>query len=235
MNPPPSSMTATVCPAPVVRPGSCRCPPPGSAGTRCPGRPLAPIVPPGAEVRLGLRPGVQPEHRGHHPVQRGRQEQRALAVAVGDPPPAPWVRAADLPQRRAERAGQVAQGTRHLDPAGDRVDGGDLQAAAAQLPGDQVHVGGVGAVPLGQLIAAQHGGPDDDLLRKLGPPPQHQGDLGPLLGVQRRGVRDVGQRPALAAGQPHRRSRFIRHGKAPLSRYQGSSIDPRGEFFLPRR
>jgi hypothetical protein len=80
------------------------------------------------------------------------------------------------------------------------VDGGDLQAAAAQLPADQVHVGGVGTVLAGQLIVAQHGGPGHDLLRDLGAPPQHHGDLGPLLRIQRRGLDHVRQRRALAAG-----------------------------------
>ena len=168
------------------------------------------------EVRPGLRPGVQAEHRGDDAAQRGGQVERPLAVTVGNLPLARRVRAGDLAQRRAERAGQVAQGARHLDPPGDRVDGRDLQAAAAQLPPDQVHVGRIGAVPPGQLVAAQHGRPHDDLLRELGAPPQHQRDLGAPRGVQRPGFRGIRQRRSLAAGQPHQRSRFIRHYQPPL-------------------
>ena len=64
------------------------------------------------------------------------------------------------------------------------MDGGDLQAQARERLADQVHVGGVGPVPLGQFVAGQDGGPVDDLGRNIGPAAQHQRHFGPLGGVQ---------------------------------------------------
>jgi len=109
------------------------------------------------------------------------------------------VRAADLLQRSAERAGQLAQGPRHLDPARARLNGRYLQAAGGERLPDEVDVGGVGSVPLGQLVAGQEGRPGDHIGGKRGPAPQHQGQLRPLGGVKRPGRRGVRQRRTFAA------------------------------------
>jgi hypothetical protein len=151
-------------------------------------------------VRPGLWPGVQAQHREYHAVQRGRHEQRALPVAVGDRPLALRRRAADLPQLSAEHAGQLPERARHHDPPAGRVHRGDLQAQAGERPPDQVHVGRVGPVPLGQLVTGQDGGALDDIGGNLCPPAQHQRQLGPLGGVQPAGRRDARERRALAAG-----------------------------------
>ena len=167
----------------------------------------------GPEVRPGLGPGVQAQHREHHAVQRGRHEQRALPVAVGDRPLAFRCRTANLPQLSAEHAGQLPERARHLDPPAGREHRGDLQAQAGERPPDQVHVGRVGPVPLGQLVAGEDGGPLDDIGGNLGPPAQHQRQLGPLGGVQLAGRRDARKRRALAAGQLNKGFGFFRHGQ----------------------
>ena len=60
------------------------------------------------------------------------------------------------------------------------MDLGDLESQAAERLLDQVHVGRVGSVPLGQLVMGQDGGPFDDLGGNLGPAAEHQGQLGPF-------------------------------------------------------
>ena len=80
------------------------------------------------------------------------------------------------------------------------MDGGDLQAQAGERLADEVHVGRVGPVPLGQLVAGQDGGPLDDFGGNLGPAAQHQRQFGPLGGVQLAGRRGFRQRRPLAAG-----------------------------------
>jgi hypothetical protein len=149
-------------------------------------------------MRPELRPGVQAEHGQHDAGQRGRDVHRALAVAVRDHLVA-RTGARDQLQGHAERARQLAQGARHLDPAGGRIDGGDRQAQARERLADQVHVGGVSPVPLGQFVAGQDGGPLDDLGRNIGPAAQHQRHFGPLGGVQLASRPGFGQRRTLAA------------------------------------
>ena len=79
------------------------------------------------------------------------------------------------------------------------MDRGDLQAVAGQRLADEVHVGGVGPVPLGQFVAGQDGGSLDDIGGKVGPAAQHQRQFGPLGGVQLAGRPDLRQRRTLAA------------------------------------
>ena len=117
----------------------------------------------GPEVRPGLRPGVQAEHREHHAVQRGRHEQRALPVAVGDRPVAFGAGLLTCRSVGAERAGQLPERARHLDPQAGRVHRGDLEPQAGERPPDQVHVGRIGPVLLGELVTGQDGGALDDV------------------------------------------------------------------------
>ncbi len=151
-----------------------------------------------AEMRLSLRPGIEAEDGEQDAVQGGRHEQRAHAIAVRDHP-ATRTRAADLLQRGAERAGQLAEGAGYLDPAGGRIDGRDLQAQAGERLADQIHIGGVGPVPVRQFTAGQDRGPFDDLGGYIRAAPQHQRQFGPFGGVQRAGRRGGRQRRALAA------------------------------------
>jgi hypothetical protein len=53
----------------------------------------------------------------------------------------------------------------------------------------------------------------DDIGGNLGPPAQHQRQLGPLGGVQLAGWRDARKRCALAAGQLNKGFGFFGHGR----------------------
>ena len=79
----------------------------------------------------------------------------------------------------------------------------DLEAQAGEGLADEIHVGGVGAVSLGQFVAGQDGGPGDHIGGKIGPAAQHQRQFGPLGGVKRAGRRGGRQRRSVAARQLH--------------------------------
>jgi hypothetical protein len=91
-----------------------------------------------------------------------------------------WRRAADLPQLGAEHAGQLPERARHLDPPAGRVYRGDLKAQAGECLPDQVHVGRVGTVLLGELVTGQDGGALDDVGGYLRSAAQYERQLGPL-------------------------------------------------------
>ena len=82
-------------------------------------------------MRTWLGPVVQPQHRGHDPLQPGRHHEAALTVAVLHSSRAGPAGAGDAAQRRAERPGQLRRGAGRLDPAGAGQRAGDLQAVTA--------------------------------------------------------------------------------------------------------
>ena len=136
-----------------------------------------------AELRPGLRPVIQAQHREHDAVQFGGNLQPAFPVPVLDRAlPRDRIRRAHQAQRGAEGGGHARERARDLDPAGARVGADDRQAVGGQHGRDEAQVGGVGAVLLGQLLPGEDGWPLDQILGQRRPAPGHQRHLD-LLGI----------------------------------------------------
>ena len=142
-----------------------------------------------------LRPVVQPEHGDHGVGQPGRHGQRAGALPDQLP-----VRDAGLLQLGREQLGQRADRAGDPHPPGRRVDPDDLGSGRLDRGPDQLDVGRVGAVPVGQLVAAH-----PLAGRQRGAPPQHDRDLDPLARVDRTDDLGAGDRRPDAARDPHAR------------------------------
>jgi hypothetical protein len=151
-------------------------------------------------MRTCLGPVVQPQHREYDPLEPGRQQEAALAVAVLHPARAGRVGAGNAAQGRAERPGQLRRGAGHLDPARTGMGAGDLRAVTGQDLAYPVDVGRIGAVGARQLFGGYRGRPGHQFGGQLGPAPGNQCHLDPFALVNRPDVLDAGNRLALAAG-----------------------------------
>ena len=147
-----------------------------------------------AELRAGLRPVVQAEHGEHDAGQFGGDLQRAFTVAVLDRVlPDARVRRAYQAQRGPEGRGQGRDRAPHHDPARARVGAGDLKAVPGQHGRDELQVGRVGAVLLGELLRGQGG-------RDLRPGPGAPAPgAGSPASPRSAGIHRPGPAPAIAA------------------------------------
>ena len=137
----------------------------------------------GAEPGSGLRPVVQTEDGGDHPVQLSRHAELAGAVPVADlfAARAP---AGDGLQRRTEDPAQHRHGAGDPDPPGRGVGADHLHAEPAERSDDEVHICLVS--PVG---SSQHGarpGRGEARVVQLGVPAEDQGGFDLGVGRQRR-------------------------------------------------
>jgi len=175
----------------------------------------------------GLRPVVQAEHGGDHAVPLGRNAQLARAVPVGDPSGGlTWL--SEVPNSPASRSAPPRSRTCRVAASADTT-WAPRRAASGR---DQFQVGGVGAVPLGEL---RHG--DRRAAGRRGqrcPAAQHHRHLD--LGVRRErrgGLRPGRHRLARAATEGYRPRALAAPTPPPCSVYAALHLSARERLSSP--